>query len=357
MTQKNPSTLLLYSEEDMLWLTEDPEFVAEWKFLMSQIIAKGNKIKIIHTVNRSLDEMLSAIIQWLPLYMSGAIESYYYPKHRDGLFKRTLFLAPDTAAVVSSAIGASSENTANYLFTDKSILFSLIDEFQAYLSLCRPLIHLFTKDNQEKFLSALSEFENEYGDSIIKTAGLSSITMPVELVSGILSRSHHPNCKKILTYQRKRTVLFEKSLEANNFTEIISLPETEEIISGKTRIHFFDILNTDELFYTPQEYVLHLQNIIRLLETYPNYHVFMDTKKISEHLIIYTKGETGVIIAKCESPSVLFGIKENNMTSAFWSYMTNMINKFSKDKQSKEKIIKQLKILMNSLNLNTENSP
>jgi hypothetical protein len=29
---------------------------------------QGNKIKIIHTISRDLDEMLNAISQWMPLY-------------------------------------------------------------------------------------------------------------------------------------------------------------------------------------------------------------------------------------------------------------------------------------------------
>lgn len=341
LSKKNPSTLFLHSEEDMVWLTENREFAAEWMQLMNQIIAKGNKIKIIHTVSRSLDEMLSAIIHWLPLYMSSAIESYFYPKYRDGLFKRTLFLSPDCAAVFSNSLRDSSENAVTYLSTEKAILLSYEDEFYRYLDLCRPLIHVFTPDKQEIFLEALSEFENQHCDSILKSNGFSSITMPSELVSKILAEIPHSNGNNITSYIKRRTEVFKRNLETNRFTEIICLPDIDDVFTGKIPIPlaFF----SGEHFYSPQEYLLHLQNIVKLLETYQNYNVFIQDKKTTEHFMIYVKEETGAIIAKYEMPQVFFGLNESNMTSAFWSYMKNITNTLSKEKQDKTYVLKQLK--------------
>ncbi len=353
LSQKKSSFLFLHSEEDMIWLTENQEFAAEWMQLMNQVIAKGNKIKIIHTVNRSLDEMLSSIIQWLPLYMSSSIESYYYPKHRDGLFKRTLFLAPDCAAVFSHTLGYSSENAITYLSTEKEILFSLQDEFCRYLDLCRPLIHVFTPDKQDIFLNTLSEFENQHQNSILKTTGFSSITMPLDLVSKILAKTHHYNDNTITPYLKRRIEAFKRVLETNKFTEIIYLPELDDVIAGKTPIPL--IFNTSELFYSSQEYLLHLQNIIRLLENYHNYNVIIQDKIIMENLMIYVKEETGVIIAKYEFPQVFFGLNEKNMTSAFWSYIENIINTLSKENKDKKHALRQLKNFERSLISNISN--
>jgi hypothetical protein len=82
--------LLLFSDEATDWMTADQTFASKWASLMVQLLSKGNRIKIIHTVSRDLDEMLNAIRQWMPLYMTGLIEPYFYPKKRDGIFKRTV---------------------------------------------------------------------------------------------------------------------------------------------------------------------------------------------------------------------------------------------------------------------------
>lgn len=103
--QENTSqTLFLFSDENMEWLYEDAAFAARWAESFKKVIEKGNRVKIIHTVARDINEMLEAVTKWIPIYMTGAVEPYYYPRLRDGLFQRTLFIAPDTGAVVSSSV-------------------------------------------------------------------------------------------------------------------------------------------------------------------------------------------------------------------------------------------------------------
>jgi hypothetical protein len=131
------------------------------------------------------------------------------------------------------------------------------------------------------------------------------------------------------------------------------LPGLDDVFTGRIPIPL--MFYTGELFYSPQEYLLHLQNIIKLLETYQNYHVFIQDKKAMEHLVIYAKEETGVIIAKYEFPQVFFGLNESNMTSAFWSYMKNITNILPKEKQDKTYIIRQLKHIESALISNTRN--
>ena len=94
--------------------------------------------------------MLSAINQWMPLYMSGAIEPYFYPKKRDGIFKRTLFVAPETAAVISNSVVDQVYSAANILYRDRDAVTSFAEEFQQYLRLCRPLMRVFTLREQER---------------------------------------------------------------------------------------------------------------------------------------------------------------------------------------------------------------
>ena len=50
LQEKKPQTLLLFSDESMAWLYEDPAFSARWMELFKQVILKGNRVRIIHTV-------------------------------------------------------------------------------------------------------------------------------------------------------------------------------------------------------------------------------------------------------------------------------------------------------------------
>ena len=272
IARDKPQTLLLFSDEATDWMAADHEFAAKWAFLMFQTLAKGNKIKIIHTVSRELDEMLNAISQWMPLYMSGTIEPYFYPKKRDGVFKRTLFIAPETAAVISSSVGGMYRLAANILFRNEKAVASFAEEFKQYLDLCRPLMRIFTAKDKEAYMETLSEFEKEQADTIIKTESISMLTMPETLVAEIIAR---PSCEKIdfLDYHKTRLQNFRRNIRSSSFTEIIQLPDIETVKKGKVKIAFSDVLSGGDAFYTAEEYILHLENLVHLLETYENFHV------------------------------------------------------------------------------------
>jgi transcriptional regulator with XRE-family HTH domain len=122
LKSKQPQVLYLLSEDGLDWLTSNKEYFQTVCNLLYQLINQGHKIKIIHTIKRNFYEMLYMIDAWLPLYISGAIEPYYYPKAKDSLIMRTLFLAPDTAAVVSTTVSDNLENNSSLLFTDKKMI-------------------------------------------------------------------------------------------------------------------------------------------------------------------------------------------------------------------------------------------
>ena len=153
-------TLLLHSDEDFTWLYEDPAFVRAWAALMIKLIHNGGRIKIIHTISRNTNEMWEALQKWLPLYLTGAIDPYYYPGLRDGVYHRTLFVAAGHSAVVATAV-VSGEETINCLLRDKRAVQALEQEFQDYLALCRPLMEVARPDD----LSALAPLLRAFLDA------------------------------------------------------------------------------------------------------------------------------------------------------------------------------------------------
>lgn len=324
LKNNRPQTLLLYSDEDLGWLTDNREFTVQWAMLLEQVIRSGNRIKIIHTVNRSFDEMLSAIKEWVPIYMTGSIEPYYYPKTRDGIFRRTLFIAPDTAAVASSSIGSGTRNAANFLYTDKNTVNALTEEYNGFLALCRPLMRIFTPYHKEDYLSVLAEFEDEQANTIIKADVPTNLTMPLDVVESMLERMEIPGREHLLSYQRARMEKFTKSLHKHHHTEIFPVPNLEKISTGKIMINFSDMLGEAYLFYTPAEFRRHLQNIVQLLKKYNNYNIHLTNDKTLEGCMLYVKEDVGVLVGKTSLPSVVFAINESHMTAAFWDYLTVM---------------------------------
>lgn len=305
-------------------MTADRKFTAKWTFLMTQALLKGNRIKIIHTVSRDLDEMLNAIRQWMPLYMTGLIEPYYYPKKRDGIFKHTLFISPGVSAVISSSIGSSIDNAANILIRNDYMISAYAEEFNQYLSLCKPLMRIYTVKEKESYFKTLIEFEKEKTSTIIKTESLSLLTMPEKVLMGLLSRIGLEDIN-LINYQRQRIKIFEDNLLTNHFSEIVPMFDLETIKRGKVKISFSYIMSGELVSYTQEEYIEHLEHLMYLLKTYDNFHVkLIDAIPESNHMV-YAKEDIGAIIAKTSAPPVILSVNETNMSAAFWDFLRDMI--------------------------------
>jgi len=341
-----PTTLLLYSDESMDWLTGDSSFAAKWRDLLARVILKGNRIKVIHTVSRNLDEMLEALSKWMPLYMTGAIEPYYYPKKRDGVFKRTLFIAPKITAVTSSSLDMMEDQALNLLFKDKKALAALTSEFESYLFMCRPLMQIFTYHQKQQYLDLIKEFEKEATPTLLKSNCLNWVTMPNAVAESIINRSNSDDKEKLIQYFYDRKEAFEKGLEHCSFHTLLQLPSVTEIKEGVVNVAFTGIPDTSNICYTPNEYKAHLENTIQYLKNYDHYNLKVTSQKIHNHFILYVKEDLGAIVIKQNTPHAIFAINEINMTAAFWDYLKDEINLSEKDKTT---ALKDLDDLYNRL--------
>ncbi len=134
-----PCELLLQSDEGTAWMYEDAAFIGAWSGVMAELVAIGCTLTVVHTVSRDGNEMWEGVREWLPLYLSGAIRPYYYPRLRDGVRTRSLFVARGRCALVSSSVQGMDGDELCAMFDDEDAVAALSREFDAYLRLCVPL--------------------------------------------------------------------------------------------------------------------------------------------------------------------------------------------------------------------------
>ena len=336
-----PQTLLLHSGEEMSWMTGDPEFTQKWAALMFAVLAKGNRIKIIHDIDRGIDEMLDSIASWMPVYMTGLIEPYFYPKKRDNIFKQTLFIAPETSAVVSHSVNDETGNAANILFRDRSVVAAYVAEYNEYLSMCRPLLKVFTGRGADAFLDTLTEFEKRESDAIEKTASLSSLTMPKALLAKFLANAGVDAQKSLEAYDA-RADRFKKLLKTRRYTEIISLPDFPKLAGGDVKADMSALMKGGIVGYTPQDYVEHLRNIIALLGADGNYHIHITDKPLDGRYTVYCREDTGVIVAKASQPPIALVSNESRLAAAFWDFLKHIIGNREYGNPGNEKAVERL---------------
>ncbi|MBR0131273.1 MAG: hypothetical protein IJM08_08200 [Firmicutes bacterium] len=165
-TSQAAERLLLYSDEDMSWLTEDPSYFRKWAGLMMSNLQKGNRICMIHNLSRNLGELMAAVSGWIPLYLTGGIEPWYCPKLRDGLFHQTRFIIQSREAAFGGYTGNDVKSAYTVYTGDREMLQLLEAQFQALLAISQPLMQVFTRTDSLAFEEAAGEFLKAEGEML-----------------------------------------------------------------------------------------------------------------------------------------------------------------------------------------------
>ncbi len=310
------SSLLLHSDEEMEWLFGDTEFLERWSALMQDLLEKGNRIIIIHALNRSMEEMLASFKKWLPLYFSGAIDAYYCPKLRDGILQRTLFLSPGIGAILSNSVQSHTEGMLNLYLTDVKAVAALEREYKNHLSLCKKLVHFYTVGSERKFSLALDTFYKEAGPRICVNCGLPLAVLPEDVACHIGTRM---GCDEFPAHCARAAARLNKELKGDAVYDMISLPDRDAVLAGKVAVPVYQSPNLPSTFYTPEEYCVHLSAFLKFLSEQPNYHASLPEGELPP-LWLNIKEDVGFFVGHTCPHTPVIGISERNLTAAGWAH-------------------------------------
>lgn len=147
----------------------------------------------------------------------------------------------------------------------------------------------------------------------------------------------------MLSVWRARTATFTENLKKYKYYEIVNLPSPEEIAAGRVFAESPDLFGgAAALLYTPQEYKSHLENIVRLLESFPNFNFYISHRGSLKNVRLAAKDEVGVIVAKTDPPPAVFAFNHQNMTNAFYCYLEEVISRIPQGARDRRQVVKSL---------------
>ncbi len=319
-SKKKPFELLLFSDEDMRWLVESNEFSAEWAALLIRLIKNGSRIKIIHTISRNLYEMMEAIRKWLPLYATGSIQPYYYPLMRDGIYRRSLFIAKDNSALISTSVNDMTEGMANFYIKNTDVVKALEIEFHNYFKLCKPLINTYTAMNKTEFISTLINEEKKIGKYMTAHPVPSLWTMPSKVVDSIIKRSGDDALQ--FRVDEMRTNMLGVLKNGGSVTEFLTMSPLSKKVS-KVSIPMSDMISDACYYYEWDEYLAHLHEAKLFADKYDNYNVII-TNQIPKSLVLLTHLESDTVVASASAPTSAFVVSNHQFTAAFYEYLQRL---------------------------------
>lgn len=338
---KNFSSLYITSDENMEWTFEDPLFTEELFQGLKKITEREVIIKRIAPPIYTVEEVFESLNRWLSLYVTGKIESYYYPRIRDNVYHRTLFIIPNEIALASTSVGYQPDSRATLLTKNKRLINAYEGEFNDFLKKCQPMTTTYTNISPpEKIFYKIINFYGNTGSIIQSSINLSSFTTPPDLIEKFIEKKY---VNLFLEAQKN----FEKDLLKNRCIDIINIDDLETILSGKVIIPSFLLLDKNPIYYSPQEYRRHLTYIIYLLENYPKYHVLFQSNPSNYVKIAVKEGEKVLIIRP--NPFTIFEINEKHFISASTEYLLRSSNFEHINSTERLKTISNLKRIINEV--------
>lgn len=324
---KAPTKLYLYSDESMKWLMDDPVFFKKWALLLGQVLLKGNHIFIVHTVTRTLNELLEAIDKWLPLYMTGAIEPFYTTTHQESTFKRTLFVAQNLCSVSCESFIGCEDHAIHHFHEDQVVLANQLDLFKHLLNRSKPLMKIFPLRHWTAFQTLHSEFDAEPGNLYTFSSALSAFSMPKNLLANLASAlSLEADLKKQwLNWHEAHTENVLKHLNTHTIDEIIALDQ-------EALFHMpHNLFYSPGIPYTKEALLTHLKHMQKLIIQYPHYRVHFCSTCLPKAMHLSVKPDTGVVLIKSGQMPTAFSFNQPQMTDAFYHYMCGLEKKDPND--------------------------
>ena len=313
--------LLLYSDEDQSWMTGDHLFLAKWATLMFACVKNGTRIRIIHNLDRDMSEMTDAIKSWLPLYMTGMIESYSCKKQKSSRFSHTLFLMPGIACIKAfHAIGSEGENIYHY-YSEENILSICEKEYEALLKSSYPLIH-----------PLLSLSYPKECDVVTIQNVLSVGTMSKELAESFNSPA------LLETWELSRTALLE-DLKTNSVYELVPLVKAADLKDGCVPVGQSYPMQHN-LFYTKDQYRMHIRDIIKLTNEYDNYRLYPILEPPFKNIDLLISDNI-TEITPAYRPGLSFALRSSSMCTAFKAYAKTLRDKYKMDRHSLRNMLEE----------------
>ena len=345
LTTNSPQDFLLFSEEPMNWLLDDPDFTVIWANRLRRIIEQGHTVSIIHVVNRSAQETLGIINHWLPLHLSGQIRSYYDPRYNNPSICQTLFIVRGKAALISQSTRDDATQSICLLIRDDEVINHYTRVFQSYLHYCRPLFSGYSVKQYDAYLQTQKHISQQAQRiiSLCHQPDVSLLPEPVmDRLFTELLRGYSSSCTSEIV-----SLLKEKQTETCETVFLLSEEWLENAV-----LHGALITSDCTLFLKSQirlsltETAAWIRRLIRQVTENAQYHILLFDPdrdlKGNTHCLRYFERHAAVFASFPGDTPFVLSISEANSLYALGQYLDRLIGRIPKIQKDRSSVIQRL---------------
>lgn len=303
---KEPVTICWSSLEESTDLKEYEYLVGNIAYLLE----KGLHIRSVHLGETPIYEMMKWLEIWLPLYMTGQIESYYIDRDADKLL--------DRFTIISGAAVLDSEGLLGNKNSYRTYMTRNIEEIKYYnkrvediIQNSSRMISVIDYENKERRKDFMSEDSETSGKrkNILSTPPI--YTISDELLNRILQRNEIPEedglrIKAYIDSERRRIIGI---LKKSGIEEYVSEVSRDEYLDKPVFLSLSGLFYQRDIFYTFEEYQEHLELVRDFQKKHKNYLLRLGKDMGFRKIQIFMHEGQWVMVSKNKSPVIHFVIE------------------------------------------------
>lgn len=318
---RSTEPVFLYSDMPMTEMAQDPEFPKKWMFGMALLLKKGLRLQIIHNIDRNLPEMMLGLESFIPMYMTGQIEPYYFKAPQGGVFLHFLRVS-GTAALTGEAVSGHHSEGRYYLTNNRAEVAYYRRRADALLENAKPLMEIYRADGASRLNAFLLADSRTPGRRRCVLSAPPLYTADPAFLTAVLQRHDvpAPDQERILAHAKSRREQAETILRDNEM--VLALPRlTEEAFERyPMSLPLSGSFYERDIPYTYQEYLEHIDQTEQFAAVHPRCRLELTADSTFRNLQIVMHEGRWAMVSKEKSPAIHFVIRHAKLRSAIESF-------------------------------------
>lgn len=318
---RSTEPVFLYSDMPMTEMAQDPEFPKKWMFGMALLLKKGLRLQIIHNIDRNLPEMMLGLESFIPMYMTGQIEPYYFKAPQGGVFLHFLRVS-GTAALTGEAVSGHHSEGRYYLTNNRTEVAYYRRRADALLENAKPLMEIYRADGASRLNAFLLADSRTPGRRRCVLSAPPLYTADPAFLAAVLQRHDvpAPDQERILAHAKSRREQAETILRDNEM--VLALPRlTEEAFERyPMSLPLSGSFYERDIPYTYQEYLEHIGQTEQFAAVHPRCRLELTADSTFRNLQIVMHEGRWAMVSKEKSPAIHFVIRHAKLRSAIESF-------------------------------------
>ena len=318
---RSTEPVFMYSDMPMTEMAQDPEFPKKWMFGMALLLKKGLRLQIIHNIDRNLPEMMLGLESFIPMYMTGQIEPYYFKSPQGGVFLHFLRVS-GTAALTGEAVSGHHSEGRYYLTNNRTEVAYYRRRADALLENAKPLMEIYRADGASRLNAFLLADSRTPGRRRCVLSAPPLYTADPAFLAAVLQRHDvpAPDQERILAHAKSRREQAETILRDNEM--VLALPRlTEEAFERyPMSLPLSGSFYERDIPYTYQEYLEHIDQTEQFAAVHPRCRLELTADSTFRNLQIVMHEGRWAMVSKEKSPAIHFVIRHVKLRSAIESF-------------------------------------